>query len=142
MARHRVVLVREWDQQMGGSGCCGRISSEAVRTVTDVADDPYEHCRPDMERMGSIYRALRARFDEDEVDLTVVDPRNTVWIVPAMWRDARRRGLSMRETLRQINAATTARALLSDGKLIAVDPDPDQAVAAVETDFAERAGAF
>lgn len=141
MARHRVVLVRQWDQQMGGSGCCGRISSEAVRTVTDIADDPYEYCRPDMERMGSVYRALRARFDEDEVDLTVVDPRNTAWILPAIWRDARRRGLSVRETLKQINAATTARALVCDGKLIAVDLDPDQAVAAVEADFAERADA-
>ncbi|WP_052583745.1 hypothetical protein, partial [Saccharomonospora iraqiensis] len=114
MARHRVVLVRQWDRQMGGSGCCGRLDGDPVGALRGDDTGPYVHCRADMERMGAVYRALRARFDEDEVELTVVDPRNTAWILPAVWRDARRRGLSRRAALAQVNAATRARAVVCD----------------------------
>ncbi|MQA07754.1 MAG: hypothetical protein GEU98_04210 [Pseudonocardiaceae bacterium] len=137
---HRVVLVREWDQQMSGSGCCGRLGSETVSVLAEDADDPYAGTRVDMERVGAVYRALRDRFPDEEVELTVVDPRNTVWLIPAIWRDARRRGLSIPAALRQMNAATAACALICDGVVLATDADPDQAVAAVEADLAGQAG--
>ncbi|PRX43411.1 hypothetical protein B0I33_11529 [Prauserella shujinwangii] len=138
MARHRVLLVREWDQQMGGSGCCGRLSADAVGALHDTGDDPYAHARPEMERMGAVYRALRERFGPEEVELTVVDPRNTAWVLPAVWRDARRRGLSLRESVRQLNAATAACTVVCDGVALVSDPDPATAVAAVAADLAAR----
>ncbi|WP_007024916.1 hypothetical protein [Saccharomonospora iraqiensis] len=138
MARHRVVLVRQWDRQMGGSGCCGRLDGDLVGALRGDDTGPYVHSRADMERMGAVYRALRARFDEDEVELTVVDPRNTAWILPAVWRDARRRGLSRRAALTQVNAATRARAVVCDGLALRCAADPGQVVAAVEADLAGR----
>lgn len=135
---HRIVLVREWDEQMSGSGCCGRLGSETVDVLSEVAADPYARSRVDMERMGAVYRALRTRFDERDVALTVVDPRNTVWLLPTIWRDARRRGLSIRTTVRQLNAATAPCALVCDGLVLATDAPPDRAVAAVEADLADR----
>lgn len=138
MAPHRVLLVRQWDQQVGGSGCCGRINADAIRSVSPDQDNPFAHCRHDMERMGAVYAALRERFTEAEIELTVVDPRNTAWIVPAVWRAARRRGLSVRESLRQVNAATSPCALVCDGLVLGRDNSPEQAVAAVETDLASR----
>ncbi|MGH3948977.1 MAG: hypothetical protein ACRDSE_07625 [Pseudonocardiaceae bacterium] len=141
MVKHRVLLVRQWDQQMGGSGCCGRLGGESVRTLARDAEDPYAYCRADMARVGAVYRALRATFTEDELELTVVDPRNTAWILPAIWRDARRRGLSVRAALRQINAATTACALVCDGLVLTCDAEPAQAVAMVEADLTEQARA-
>lgn len=138
MARHRVMLVRQWDQQLGGSGCCGRLDADAVRSVNPEQDNPFAYCRPDMERMGAVYTALRERFTEAEVEITVVDPRNTAWLLPAVWRDARRRGLSVRDTLRQINAATRPCALVCDGLVLSTDAAPYEAVAAVEADFATR----
>lgn len=135
MARHRVLLVREWDTQSGGSGCCGRITSSGLELLHESCDDPFERNRVDMDRMGAVYRALRERFSEDEVELIVVDPRNTVWLLPAVWRDARRRGLSPREALRHLNAATTACAVVCDGKVLTTDATPQEAVEAVETDL-------
>ncbi len=43
--------------------------------------------------MGESYSALRERLDPAEVELTVVDPRNTVWLLPAIRRDRRKREL-------------------------------------------------
>lgn len=138
MARHRVMLVRQWDQQVGGSGCCGRLDADAVRSVNPEQENPFAYCRADMERTGLVYAALRERFTDGEVELVVVDPRNTVWLLPAVWRDARGRGLSVRATLRQVNAATSPCALVCDGLVLGTDTAPGTAVAAVETDLASR----
>ncbi len=137
--RPRVLLVRQWDQQVGGSGCCGRFSSVAADSLCATGEDPYAHARADMETMGAVYRALRARFAEDEVELTVVDPRNTAWLLPRMWRDARRRGLGTMAALRQMHRATGPRAVVCDGLVLATDVTvPNDAVAAVEADLAAR----
>jgi hypothetical protein len=140
--RHRVVLVREWDRQMGGSGCCGRLSSDVVGELTGgcpaEADDPYAHARADMARTGAVYRALRERFADDELEIVVTDPRNTAWLVPAIWRAARRRGLPVCAALQQVNAATAACAVTCDGVVVVTDPEPDEAVAAVAADLAAR----
>lgn len=134
---HHVLLVRQWDQQVGGSGCCGRLTSTAAETLCHTGEDPYAGARSDMEAMGAVYRALRERFEEDELQITVVDPRNTTWLLPSIWRQARRRGLGVREALRQVNRATSPRAVVVDGLVVATDPaSPQQAVDAVLTEFA------
>lgn len=135
--RHRVLLVREWDVQTSGSGCCGRLDGEAVSALTE-RDTPYTRTRAEMESFGAVYRALRERFPEDELDLTVVDPRNVVWLVPTIWRDARRRGLSVYRTLRQVGGGTSSRALVCDGKVLIAGtvPGPRRAVDAVQRDLA------
>ncbi|WP_244231191.1 hypothetical protein [Saccharomonospora piscinae] len=68
----------------------------------------------------------------------MVDPRNTAWLLPAVWRDARRRGLSRRAALKQVNAATQACAVLCDGLVLGCSAEPEGAVAAVEADIAGR----
>lgn len=135
---HRVLLVREWDQQVGGSGCCGRLDSASVDAVCETADSPYAHAREDMERVGAIYIALGDRLDPEEVELTVVDPRNTFWLLPAIWRDGRRRGLSALSRLRQMARGTAPCAVVCDGMVVARDVGPEQAVAAVEADLSAR----
>lgn len=136
--RHRVLLVREWDQQVGGSGCCGRLNSASAEALRGKADSPYAHARADMERVGAIYTALRSRFSPDEVDVTIVDPRNTVWLLPAIWRDGRRRGLSVGTRLRELSRATAPCAVVCDGLVLACDATPEQAVAAVDGDLSAR----
>lgn len=135
---HRVLLVREWDVQASGSGCCGRLGSETVGSLTDHTgtEDPYARSRADMEQFGAVYRALRERYSEDEVELTVVDPRNAIWLAPAIWRDARRRGLSLAGTLRQVLGGTASRAVVCDGVVLVTgeSPDAEQVLAAVERD--------
>ncbi len=134
---HHVMLVRQWDQQVGGSGCCGRLTSTAAETLCRTGEDPYAAARADMVVMGEVYRALRERFDDDVLEITVVDPRNTTWLLPSVWRQARAGGLSVREALRQVNRATSPCAVVVDGRVVATDPaSPQQAVAAVLAELA------
>jgi hypothetical protein len=124
----RVVLVREGD---AGSGCCGQIG--------DLSDEPgsaehYRRTRADMHAMGAVYRALRAAFDEDDVVVEVVDPRNTAWLLPTLARDARRRGLRGREVWRLVLGGVRQHAVIVDGLLVhpgGTPPDPQAVVAAV-----------
>lgn len=136
--RHRVLLVREWDQQVGGSGCCGRLNTSSVEALHDNAASPYAGAREDMQRVGEIYRALRDRLDPATVEVTVVDPRNTMWLLPAIWRDGRRRGLSVSSRLRQLNRGTAPCAVVCDGLVVASDAPQEQAVEAVQADLESR----
>lgn len=133
-----MLLVREWDQQLGGSGCCGRLNTAAVSALCEDAETPYAHSRADMERVGLVYEALRDRFDAEDVEVTVVDPRNTVWLLPAIWRGARRRGLSALSSLRELGRGTAPCTVVCDGLVLASDATPEQALAAVEADLSSR----
>jgi hypothetical protein len=131
---HRIILVREWDSQTAASGCCGRLGGEN----TELGEaDTYRHNREEMEKMGAVYRALREDLFDEEVEITVVDPRNVVWLIPSVLRDARKRGLSVRETFRQINRGVSYNAVILDGKVLFSGhvPSPEDAVAAVRSDL-------
>lgn len=135
---HRVILVREWDAQVSASGCCGRIGGKH----SEIGDgEPYAHNRVEMERMGAVYLALKeALFDED-VEFTVVDPRNAMWLVPALLKDARRCGLSWRETWRAVTKGVSYNAIVFDGKVLFSGriPAPEDAVAAVRAELSPGA---
>lgn len=136
VSRPRVLLVREWDSQHSGSGCCGRLGGEAC----DVGDaSTYAHTRHQMEEMGEIYRALRQEFG-DRIDVTVVDPRNTIWIVPSIYRDARRAGASRRQAAHAVRRGVSYAAVVVDGRVVSDGhvPTPATVVAAVRDVLAER----
>jgi hypothetical protein len=138
--RHRVLLVREWDWQNTGSGCCGRVGGG--HEFCDAAD--FARSREEMVRVGSVYEALHDAFGDDELELTVVDPRNTMWMIPVVYRDARRRGLGYREALRQVVRSSANGALVVDGKVVfdgKVPPSPVEAVAAVRVELTGGDGA-
>ena len=130
----RVILVREWDAQVGSSGCCGRLGG----LDCDVGEEhTFAHARADMEAMGAVYQALHAEFG-DVIDLQVVDPRNTVWLVPTIWRDARARGYSAGQTWRQIRRGAAQGAVICEGKVLhtGAPPDPTDIVDAVRAELA------
>lgn len=125
---HRVLLVRQWDEQLGGSGCCGRLGG----VTTDLAcGDDYAHAREGMEEMGAVYRALHEQFPD--VDVTIVDSRNWAWLVPAVVRDARASGCGWMAVARQVNRATTPASIVVDGVVVSAGqvPTAAEAVAAV-----------
>lgn len=132
---HRVLLVREDDAQHSSSGCCGRLGGQDS-LLGEAADFSRNRCV--MEDMGRVYRALRAAFDRSEVDVTVVDPRNSVWLVPVIWRDARRRGMRPREAWRQVTRGVSTAAIVVDGRVLFNGgvPDPSEVVEAVRTEIA------
>jgi hypothetical protein len=132
---HRVVLVREWDAQHTGSGCCGRLGG-----CNDELGDPstFRHNRDEMEAMGAVYRALKREL-RDAVEVVVVDPRNTAWLVPSVYRDARRSGRTRGEAVREVCRAVSYTSVVVDGHVLFRGhvPDPDTAVDAI---LAELAG--
>jgi hypothetical protein len=137
---HRVLLVREWDAQHTGSGCCGKLGGVGTE-LCDPGD--FARTRAEMVRVGAVYEALHAAFARDEVELTVVDPRNTAWMIPTVYRDARRRGYSRLEALRQVARSSANGAVVVDGRVVfdgRIPPSPSEAVAAVRAEVAGAAG--
>ncbi len=112
---HRVILVREWDTQLAASGCCGRLGGQN----TELGDaDTFAANRSEMEAMGEVYRALRAELFDEDAEITVVDPRNMVWLVPTLFKDARRRGLGLQETWSQLRRGVSYTSIVVDGKVL------------------------
>lgn len=133
---HRIILVREWDAQVAASGCCGRLGGEN----TELGDaQTFAHNRCEMEAMGEVYRALRAELLDEDAEITIVDPRNMVWLVPALLRDARRRGLGPKETWNNLRRGVSYTAIIADGKTLFSGriPPVEDAVAAVKKELAE-----
>ncbi len=131
---HRIILVREWDSQTSSSGCCGKLGGEN----TELGDpDTYRHNRVEMEKMGKVYRALREDLFDEEVEMTVVDPRNMIWLIPSVLRDARKRGLSLGESFKQINKSVSYNAVILDGKVLFSGhiPEPEEAVRAIRSEL-------
>ncbi|MGI8650484.1 MAG: hypothetical protein ACR2KW_08920 [Rubrobacter sp.] len=127
---HRILLVRELDAQVSASGCCGRIGGKHSELG---GGQDYSHNRHEMEAMGRVYRALKeALFDED-VEISVVDPRNAIWLLPAILSDARRHRLSALETLRSVKRGISYNSIVLDGKVLFSGriPPAEKAVAAV-----------
>ena len=110
---HQAILVREQDSQHSGSGCCGRLG-ECHTELGKAAD--FSHSRARMEQVGEIYRALAAAAPD--LDLVVADPRNFVWLYPAIWRAARNNGLGVGATLRSMARAGAPIAVVVDGETL------------------------
>ncbi|CAN5825014.1 hypothetical protein BH20ACT11_BH20ACT11_09640 [soil metagenome] len=129
---HRLILVREADEQMSGSGCCGRLGG----VDNELGDaETYAHTRREMESMGEVYRALKSELaDFDEyVKFEVVDPRNMVWLIPAIMRDGRRHGRQVGETLSHARRGIAYNSVILDGKVLFHGhiPSPEEAIQAV-----------
>jgi len=110
---HQAILVREQDAQHSGSGCCGRLGEGHTR-LGAAAD--FSHSRARMEQVGEIYRTLAETAPD--LDLVVADPRNLVWLYPAIWRAARRHGVGVPATLRAMARAGAPVAVVVDGETL------------------------
>jgi hypothetical protein len=123
---HHLILVREIDQQMSGSGCCGRLEGDAAGWSDSGCVFPERRER--MERVGEIYRAVRAAYGA-EVEITIIDPRNLVAFIPFVIRDALRFRVPVGTTLRALASASLSTAVL-DGQLLygGVIPSPEAVV--------------
>jgi hypothetical protein len=133
---HRVLLVREWDQQTTGSGCCGRLEG-GDSEIAGASD--FGHCRQDMEAMGAVYRALRKELPQ--LDVQIVDPRNLTFLLPGMLKDARRSGASWRESFREVSRGCGQGAIVVDGRVVSsgIIPPADAAVGMVLRQLAASA---
>jgi hypothetical protein len=127
MARHRVLLIRPWDAARAGSGCCTGATSICVE---DRHEDPtLARQRADQRPLGEVYLAVRAGLSP-EIAVEIVDPRNTLFLLPAIVRDGRRHRRPWRALLRDLVQATGYAAIIVDGRVVSESglPPPEQAL--------------
>ena len=111
---HHLILLREIDQQMSGSGCCGRIEGDAALWGEHGCVFPER--REKMDRIGEIYRAVREAFGQ-EVEITIIDPRNLISFLPLVIRDAVRNRVPVGSALRAISSTSVSTGVF-DGELL------------------------
>jgi hypothetical protein len=83
MPKPSIILIRETEEQVAGSGCCGKFEGDFARCGGEWI---FPERRQIKESMGEIARYLKKEFG-DAIDLTVVDPRNQLYLFPKIVRD-------------------------------------------------------
>ncbi len=133
--RPSVILVREWEAQLSGSGCCGRLEGDFLARDGEPI---FRERRACMEAMAPLSRALRERFG-DAIELQVLDPRN-----PALFflllRDFWAFRVGLVEALKTIGRLPI-QAVVLNGKLLSRGewPDPLEVVEILEEVIAASA---
>jgi len=123
-----VIIVREWEQQLTGSGCCGKLEGDFLGCGDDAV---FRERRAVMERMGPVYRSIRERFG-DAVELQIIDPRNA-GLLFMLVRDFRAFRVGLRAVWRTL-AKLPKQGVIVNGRLIdrSEHPDVDHIVGVVE----------
>lgn len=117
--RRRICLVGPWRSNQAGGSCCGA-DPEALALpgggcVHAAAHD--DDVTADRSSAQAVVRTLRAALGMT-ADVELVDPRNTVYIVPTVYRDARRRGQTRSRAAGEAIRATSPWTLIVDGQII------------------------
>lgn len=125
-----VLLVREWDQQMSGSGCCGRLEGDMTECRGEKV---FKQRRAKMEQMGAVYRSLYESFP-GQIDVEVVDPRNMIALTAVILREQRKRDIRVWQKVKQLISGLNCSAIYVNGELVFTGevPSPNQVVSAIE----------
>lgn len=134
---HEVLLIRPWDVQHTGSGCCGKIGGGEGHFLRD--QDPFQEVRRDMERMGAVYQALDRALG-GQLHMQVVDPRNFAWLIPTLLRQGYRRA-GLHGAWHAVRRGFAHRAIVLDGEVVfqGAIPEPEEAVREFELRLRPRA---
>ena len=126
--RPSVILIREWEAQLSGSGCCGRVEGDFLAREGEPV---FRERRACMEAMAPLSRTLRERFG-DAIELQVVDPRNPV-LVFLLLRDFWAFRVGLVEALKTIGGLPI-QAVVLNGQLLSRGewPDPLEVVEILE----------
>lgn len=127
-SRHRVLLIRPWDTTRAGSGCCSG-GVDGICLDRGHNDPELARQRTAQRPLGELYLTVRAGLPP-EVEVEIVDPNNTLFLLPAIVRDGRRHGRPWRALLRDMVRAPGYAAIIVDGRVVsdAGLPEPEQAL--------------
>ncbi len=110
-----LLLIREWEQQMSSSGCCGRLEGDLLSWSRDG-----QRCFPErrrvMEGAGALYREVQELYGKS-VEIRIVDPRNPLSLLPLLLRDFRRYGVGVFPALRTLFGISVA-SVVVNGRLV------------------------
>lgn len=77
MKKPSVIIIRESEEQVAASGCCGKFEGDFARCSGEWV---FPERRRIKERTGEVARWLHDEFG-DTIDLAVVDPRNQLCLL-------------------------------------------------------------
>ncbi|MBI4520290.1 MAG: hypothetical protein HY701_05605 [Gemmatimonadetes bacterium] len=115
-ARPRVLFIREWEQQMSSSGCCGRLEGDLL-LCGENGERVFAERRRVMEALGPLYRAVQERYG-DAVEREIVDPRNLLALAGRLLSDFLRYRVGLRAAVRTL-AGLSATCVIINGRLFA-----------------------
>ena len=129
-----VILIRESEEQLSGSGCCGRLEGDFLACRGEPV---FPERRAIMNAMGPVYRTLRTRFGA-AVEVQVVDPRNLFSLIFLLLRDFWGFRVGVVEALRTLGRLPV-QAVVVNGRLVARGewPDPMEVVGILDEAISE-----
>ena len=129
-----VILIREWEAQLTGSGCCGRVGGDFL---APNGERTFRERRACMEGMAPLSRTLRETFG-DAIELQVVDPRNA-FLIFLLLRDFWAFRVGIVESFKTISTITI-QSVVVNGRLVSRGewPDPSDVVQVLADDVASQ----
>lgn len=118
----RVLFIREWEQQLAASGCCGRLEGDLLGSGAG-GGRVFAERRCTMEALGMLYRHVQERYG-DEVEHEIIDPRNLLAVVGRLFTDFRRYRVSLPDAARTVTGISTT-CVIVNGRLFARGEWPD-----------------
>lgn len=112
-----VLFVREKDQQMSTSGCCGRLEGDVIELSQRSGDGLFRERRQIMEEVGVLYRKLEEDFG-GKVELEIIDPRNLMSLLVILSKQWRKQKVPMRKKWLQFVKGYKANAVFVNGDLL------------------------
>lgn len=136
----RVILVRESSETLTCSNCAGTLEGIDAFGSHEIPD--YAMIRSVMDRVGKLYLALRREFDH-RVAIDVVDPRNSLYLIPVLLGDYRRYRPPLGLFLKTLFLGISPASVIVNGKALHVGelPTPDLLVEEVGS-ILKEAGAI
>lgn len=108
-----IILVRETDAQLTGSGCCGKLEGDNAKFCDSYV---FAESRQIKETMGDLLRALRKKFS-DAIEITVVDPRNFLYLYPKILKDNWKYRPSVKSALKAIFMMVAVPSIVINGEI-------------------------
>lgn len=117
-----IILIRETDAQMTGSGCCGKLEGD---NATFFGNYVFADTRKIKEDMGEIVQALNGEFGE-AVEITLVDPRNQLYLYPKILKDIWKYRPSWKSTMKGIFMMISVPSIIINGEICYIRKIPNE----------------
>ena len=108
-----IILIRETDAQLTGSGCCGKLEGDNAKFSDSFV---FAETRKIKETMGDVFQTLTRKYS-DSVEIAVVDPRNFLYLYPKILKDVLVFRPSLRSTLKAIFMMITVPSIVINGEI-------------------------
>ena len=108
-----IILIRETDAQLTGSGCCGKLEGDNAKFSNSFV---FSETRQIKETMGDVLQSLTKRFS-DSIEISVVDPRNFLYLYPKILKDVLVFRPSLKSTLKALFMMIAVPSIIINGEI-------------------------